>query len=180
MSETIMINRYQKTMPKDGITKMYQVWYHQWEHLDGKRKRIHERIYPTHNAETFCNSRTAKQFILNVKKYPLAYPWYRPKFGDRLSIRSYKRYFIEYISSNLNRQGTMENFGIFKITKHPNDNKMYVTIFFTSYKDGCKWIKDHYKEYHMTNVGVFKNYLLKLVKKWSKEAGSNEKINKNY
>ena len=180
MSKTIMVNRYQKTMPKDGITKVYQVWYHQWEHLDGKRKRIHERVYPIHNAETFCNSWTAKQFILNVKKYPLAYPWYRPKFGDRLSIRSYKRYFIEYISSNLNCQGTMENFCIFKITQHPNYNKMYITIFFTSYKDGCKWIKDHYKEYHMTNVGVFKNYLLKLVKKWSKEAGSNEKINKNY
>lgn len=176
MAETIMINRYQKTMPKDGITKMYQVWYHQWKHLNGKRKRIHERIYPTHNAETFCDSRTANQFILIVKKYPLAYPWYRPKFGDRLSIRSYKRYFIEYISSNLNRQETMENFDIFKITKHPNDNKMYVTIFFTSYKDGCKWIKDHYKEYHITNVGVFKNYLLKLVKNWAKEARLNDTI----
>lgn len=175
MSETIMINRYPKTMPKDGITKVYQVWYHQWEHWDGERKRIHERVYPTHKAGTFSNLYNAKQFILDVKKYPLIYPWYQPKFGDRLSIRSYKRYYIEYISSNLNRKGSMENLNISTVVKYPNDSKMYITIFFTSYKDGCKWIKDHYKEYHMTNVGVFKNYLLKLVKKWAKEAGSNEK-----
>ena len=171
--ETVAISKYPKHWNRNGIEKVYQVWYHQWEHWDGERKRIHERVFPTHKAETFCNSYNAEQFILAVKKYPLAYPWYQPKFGDRLSIRSYKRYFIEIACSQANRLGSMENLNVTKIQKNTEKGaEYYVTMFFTSYKDGCKWIKDHYKEYHMTNVGVFKNYLLKLVKNWAKEAGN--------
>ena len=161
--QIIAISRQPKHWNRNGIEKVYQVWYHQWEYFGAKRKRKHIRVYPTRKAEAFCNSYNAEQFILTVKKYPLVYDWYQPKFGDRLSIRSYKRYFIEYVSTNLNRKGSMENFNVSAIRYYDN-NHIYITIFFTSYKDGCEWIKDHYKEYQITNVGVFKNYLLKLTK----------------
>lgn len=174
--EIIAISRHPKHWNRNGIEKVYQVWYHQWVvYQDGERKRVHHRVYPTHKAESFCNSYNAEQFILTVKKYPLAYNWYQPKLGDRLSIRSYNRYFIEYAYDNLLCKGSMKNLNITKITKYPDDNKFYITFFFTSYKDGCKWIKDHYKDYQITNVGVFKNYLLKLTK-----GESYEKTNKNY
>ena len=163
--ETIAISRHPKHWNRNGIEKVYQVWYHQWEHWDGERKRNHVRVYPTHKAESFCNLYNAEQFISTVKKYPLAYSWYQPKFGDRLSIRSYKRYFIEIACSQANRLGSMKNLNVTEIQKNPERGiEYYVTMFFTSYKDGCKWIKDHYKEYQITNVGVFKKYLLKLTK----------------
>jgi hypothetical protein len=164
--ETIAISRYPKHWNRNGIERVYQVWYHQWiVYPSGERERVHHRVYPTHKAELFCNSYNAEQFILAVKKYPLAYTWYQPKFGDRLSIRSYKRYFIEIACSQANRLGSIENLNVTKIQKNPEkDVEYYVTMFFTSYKDGCKWIKDHYKEYQIINVGAFKNYLLELTK----------------
>lgn len=43
-------------------------------------------------------------------------------------------------------------------------NNVEKIISFNTYKEGCEWLKNNYKDYIIINLDGFKSYVLKLVK----------------
>jgi len=43
-------------------------------------------------------------------------------------------------------------------------NNIEKVIGFNTYKEGCEWLKNNYKDYIIINLNGFKSYVLKLVR----------------
>lgn len=44
------------------------------------------------------------------------------------------------------------------------ENNLEKEITFETYKEGCDWLKNNYKDYIIINIGGFKSYMLKLIR----------------
>jgi len=62
------------------MSKVYQIWYHQWEIIGNKKVRIHSLLS---SADTVEKAKDLKRRASHT-------PWFVFRCGDRLSIRRVK------------------------------------------------------------------------------------------
>lgn len=130
-------------MPRKGkvfIPESPYYTYEIWHHFNNGDKRKHKKIY--------CNvidKERCKKLIKRIRNLPFSYAHsvFNLNLTSRFTIRKHRLYFAVCRWSI---------------------NEPLVPVYFLNYKDGCDWIKSHYKNIFISNIGDYKNYLLKLTK----------------